>query len=396
MQRFQEVIQRFPKSPLYGDSWMMIGEHYFATSDWVKAKDAYTHVGEEAATSDLATFKVAWCEWKLGDSTQAAKDFKRVLDKAVAAEKSGTEAQRRRSASLREEALEYLVVVFTEDRTISPKEVFDFLVSIDGEQYSRDVMVKVAESYGVAGRVGAQQRGVSVPDQDGSGVDQGRRVPARRSSATGTARSTSTARRRRSRSCSTTSARTPSGPRRRRTATPSPARWRPPRSITRTTATSLHAEAQRREKSEKKKRDVALYDPRSGRLRAVSAGIRIGQGPVGARDRAALLPRRHPLLQARQARGGRRRVPRGRQERAGRQVAQGRAQAGDGRVREGAPEGHRRPHQALPSRQEVRRGDRPLRDAVPGGQGDRRRDLQATASCSTTTASTTRRSNASA
>ena len=148
MGRFQEVIERFPKSPLYGDAWMMVGEHYFAKAEWVKAKDAYIHVGEEAATSDLATFKVAWCEWKLGDTTQAAKDFKRVLDKAVKQEREGTEAQKRRSASLREEALEYLVVVFTEDRSISPKEVFDFLVSIDGEQYSRDVMVKVAESYG--------------------------------------------------------------------------------------------------------------------------------------------------------------------------------------------------------------------------------------------------------
>jgi len=43
------------------------------------------------------------------------------------------------------------VVVFTEDRSISPKEVFDFLVSIDGEKYSRDVMIKVAESYGAQG-----------------------------------------------------------------------------------------------------------------------------------------------------------------------------------------------------------------------------------------------------
>ncbi len=147
MQRFQEVINKHPGSALQGDAWMMIGEHFFAQGDWLRARDAYKNVGEEAATSDLATFKVAWCEWKLGNTTQAAKDFKRVLDKAVKQEREGTEAQKRRSASLREEALEYLVVVFTEDRSISPKEVFDFLVSIDGEQYSRDVMVKVAESY---------------------------------------------------------------------------------------------------------------------------------------------------------------------------------------------------------------------------------------------------------
>lgn len=145
--RFNEVIQRFPRSPLYGDAWMMVGEHFFATAEWPKAMDAYRHIPDDAATSDLATFKIAWCEWKLGNTIQAAKDFKRVLDKAVAAERTGSEAQRRRSASLRDEALQYMVVVFTEDRSITPKEVFDFLVSIDGEQYSRDVMVKVAESY---------------------------------------------------------------------------------------------------------------------------------------------------------------------------------------------------------------------------------------------------------
>jgi cellulose synthase operon protein C len=147
LDRFQEVIARFPTSPLYGDAWMMVGEHYFATSDWPKAKEAYAHIPDSAATSDLAAFKTAWCEWKLGNTDQAALDFKKVLDKAVQAERTGTEAQRRRSANLRDEALEYLVVVFTEDRSLSAQEVFDFLASIDAGAYSRDVMIRVAESY---------------------------------------------------------------------------------------------------------------------------------------------------------------------------------------------------------------------------------------------------------
>ena len=227
--RFNEVIQRFPSSPLYGDAWMMVGEHFFAAAEWPKAMEAYRHIPDDAATSDLATFKIAWCEWKLGNTIQAAKDFKRVLDKAVAAERTGTEAQRRRSASLRDEALEYLVVVFTEDRSITPKEVFDFLVSIDGEQYSRDVMVKVAESYAAPGRVGAQQRRLPVPDQDGSGIDQGRRLPAQHH------RELEQRARRRPRpggdqaSCSRATARTARGPRRSATARRSPARSTPPR-----------------------------------------------------------------------------------------------------------------------------------------------------------------------
>jgi cellulose synthase operon protein C len=146
---FREVIERFPKSPLYGDSWMMIGEHHFAAGAWTEARDAYANVlaVPGAATYDLALFKTAWCNWKLGDVETAARRFKEVLDLAVEAERSGTASQRRRRASLRDEALEYLVVVFTEDRTISAQEVFDFLASIGGERYSRDVLVKVAESY---------------------------------------------------------------------------------------------------------------------------------------------------------------------------------------------------------------------------------------------------------
>ncbi len=147
MAKFEEVIKRFPQAPLYGDAWMMVGEHYFALGQWQRAIDSYKNIPDSAATSDLATFKTAWSEWKLGMSEQAAKDFKRVLDKAVEAERTGTVAQRRRSASLRDEALEYLVVVFTEDRSISAQEVSDFLTSIGGERYSRDVMIKVAESY---------------------------------------------------------------------------------------------------------------------------------------------------------------------------------------------------------------------------------------------------------
>src|SRR5678815_21103 len=85
MEKFQEVIDKYPQSSMYGDAWMMVGEHYFADGKWEKAKEAYTHIPDEAATSDLATFKIAWCEWKLGNTIEAAKDFKRVLDKAVAA-----------------------------------------------------------------------------------------------------------------------------------------------------------------------------------------------------------------------------------------------------------------------------------------------------------------------
>ena len=107
-----------------------------------------------------------------------------------------------------------------------------------------------------------------------------------------------------------------------------------------------------------------------------------GQLPRRARrHRAALPARRHPLLQAGQVRGRRARVPGRRQDPAGRQVPQGRAPAGDGRLREGAQADRQqrlRRRQARDHRQRspVRRGGRPLRHAVPQRQGDRHRHLQ--------------------
>ena len=153
---FEEVITNHPKSPLYGDAWMMVGEHHFAASDWSRAREAYSNIlnDKAGASFDLAMFKTAWCDWKLGDVDTAARRFKEVLDLAVEADRSGTASQRRRRAGLREEALEYLVVVFTEDKSISAKEVFDFLASIGGERYSLDVLVKVAESYFSQGEYG--------------------------------------------------------------------------------------------------------------------------------------------------------------------------------------------------------------------------------------------------
>ncbi|MBK9031720.1 MAG: tetratricopeptide repeat protein [Myxococcales bacterium] len=149
MARFQDVIERFPASPLYGDAWMMVGEHHFAAGAWDKARSAYQNIltDKRSATYDLALFKTAWCDWKLGEPELAAKRFKEVLDLAVEADRSGSASQQRRRAGLRDEALEYLVIVFTEDRAISAKEVFDFLASIGGERYSRDVLIKVADAY---------------------------------------------------------------------------------------------------------------------------------------------------------------------------------------------------------------------------------------------------------
>jgi len=144
---FEAIIKEHPDSPLFADAWMMKGEHHFASDRWAEARDAFAVILKypDAPSYDLALFKSAWCDWKLGEMDRAAKRFKQVLDLAAEAERSGSARERRRRAQLRDEALNYLVLVFTEDDSVSAKDVYDFLASIGGERYSRDVLNRLAD-----------------------------------------------------------------------------------------------------------------------------------------------------------------------------------------------------------------------------------------------------------
>lgn len=147
---FDRVIEEHPDSPLYPDAWMMVGEYHFGvTHDFASARDAYAKVLEhpDSPVFDLALFKSAWCDWKLGDTRRAAERFKQVLDLAAEAERSGTPSEKKRRAQLRNEALEYLIVVFTEDDKVTAKDAYDFLASIGGERYSREVIGKLADTF---------------------------------------------------------------------------------------------------------------------------------------------------------------------------------------------------------------------------------------------------------
>jgi cellulose synthase operon protein C len=146
--QFRAIIEKHPSSTFVPDAWLAIGDHrFYASNDWGTALVAYEHVLEYPSSESyaMALFKSAWCHWKLGHSQDAIRRFKEVLDQG--SEPATDEAGRKRLADLREEALEYLVQVISEDEKNTPKDIYAFLASIDGTQYSRKVLVRLAEAY---------------------------------------------------------------------------------------------------------------------------------------------------------------------------------------------------------------------------------------------------------
>ncbi len=146
--QFWAIVKQHPRSTFVPDAWLAIGDHrFYADGDFRTALEAYGKVLEHPQSDSyaMALFKSAWCFWKLGDSPSAIRRFKEVLDQGT--DTATDEAGRKRLADLREEALEYLVQVISEDDKNTPKDIYDFLASIDGAQYSRKVLVRLGEAY---------------------------------------------------------------------------------------------------------------------------------------------------------------------------------------------------------------------------------------------------------
>lgn len=146
--QFWAIIKDHPQSTFVPDSWLAVGDHrFYVAGDFASARDAYAHVLDypDSDPYAMALFKTAWCHWKLGESDQAILRFKEVLDQG--ADETQDADKRQALADLREEALEYLVQVISEDEKYTPADIHGFLVAIDGEQYSRKVLVRLGEAY---------------------------------------------------------------------------------------------------------------------------------------------------------------------------------------------------------------------------------------------------------
>jgi len=146
--QFHAILRLHPNSVFVPDAWLAVGDHAFYTkNDWRAALSAYEHVFDypDSDAYAMALFKAAWCHWKLGEREQAIVRFKQVLDQAGSEDLDA--AGRKRLSDLREEALEYLVQILTEDESQTPKSIYDFLASIGGAKYSRKVLVRLGEAF---------------------------------------------------------------------------------------------------------------------------------------------------------------------------------------------------------------------------------------------------------
>lgn len=146
---YRRIIDEFPDSRFQPDAHMAFAEWHFSGSfDYAAALDEFEQVikHSESELSDLALFKSAWCLWKLGRTKQAATRFRAVLDLGGKQQTLSAERQRR-VLELQDEALEYLIQVFTEDESNTAADLHGFLREIGGEKYAIKVLGRLSRAF---------------------------------------------------------------------------------------------------------------------------------------------------------------------------------------------------------------------------------------------------------
>jgi TolA-binding protein len=145
---FQQLLRDYPRSRFRADAWMALGEYrFYERQDLPGALRAYERVAKfpRSPLHGLALFKSAWCYWKMGQGDRAAQRFKDVLDLGKALEGKNPE-ERKRAAELQDQALDYLVQLFTEDDNKTAEDAYAFLEQIGGKAYSRRVLRRFADT----------------------------------------------------------------------------------------------------------------------------------------------------------------------------------------------------------------------------------------------------------
>ncbi len=151
LERFNRILDDFPRSRFVVDAHMARAESLFnGKYDYAAALVEYEEVlkFKNNELYGLALFKSAWCLWRLGRSEAAAKRFVGVFEVAKGVSLDGrTKAnavKRKELDELENEALTYLVEVFTEDEKNTAQDVYGFLTKIGGDRFAGKVVRALA------------------------------------------------------------------------------------------------------------------------------------------------------------------------------------------------------------------------------------------------------------
>ena len=133
LKMYGELIKEYPQSRFLPDALLAIGEHFFAKKDLQNARKAYERAltYKDSKASALALYKLAWCDYQVGNYSKAIDKLKQVVQRVDQESQQTTKGERNKTR-LRQEALRDLVLAYTRINAIETAE--DYYLKQIGEK----------------------------------------------------------------------------------------------------------------------------------------------------------------------------------------------------------------------------------------------------------------------
>ncbi len=147
---YWELIKNHPYSPFVPDAYLAIGEHYFNKNDIINARKAYNRTlkFKNSKAYSFALYKMAWCDYNLGEYRKALEKFKQVVELARReAQKTGGDKNK---IQLRREALQDMTLAFAQIDALDSAE--QYYLSQVGKKGALEYLRKLARIYEKQGK----------------------------------------------------------------------------------------------------------------------------------------------------------------------------------------------------------------------------------------------------
>ncbi|MBW1811251.1 MAG: tetratricopeptide repeat protein, partial [Deltaproteobacteria bacterium] len=148
---YWDLIKGHPKSRFVPDAYLAMGEHFFNANDVFNAKKAYDKAltFKTSKVYTFALYKLAWCDFNLGDYDNSLKKFQEVVGLAEQeATKGGTGDKNK--IQLKREALNDMVLAYSQVDALDSAE--EYYLSKVGKKMTLEYMRKLARTYEKQGK----------------------------------------------------------------------------------------------------------------------------------------------------------------------------------------------------------------------------------------------------
>ena len=147
---FRRLITNFPKSSHVPDAWLQLGEHYFNANKLAMAIEAYSQAAQprKARVYSYALYKLAWCDYNLGEYAAALDKFRQVVSYARDSHAEGFGEVDR--IQLHDEALFDMVLVYAHLDAV--EDAAEYFRAEVGAERAHDYLSRLASVYQEQGK----------------------------------------------------------------------------------------------------------------------------------------------------------------------------------------------------------------------------------------------------